>query len=57
MVLAPNWQLVDFGGRLHSFAEDETMMKSIAEFMPPPRIRLTVCSTTSFRTPSRRNSD
>jgi dienelactone hydrolase len=27
-----NWQTLDFGGRLHSFAEEETMMKGIAEF-------------------------
>ena len=27
-----NWQLLDFGGRLHSFAEEETMTKGIAEF-------------------------
>jgi dienelactone hydrolase len=27
-----HWQLLDFGGRLHSFAEEETMMKGIAEF-------------------------
>ncbi len=27
-----NWQLLDFGGRLHSFAEEETMMKGIAEY-------------------------
>ena len=27
-----NWQMLDFGGRLHSFAEEETMMKGIAEF-------------------------
>jgi dienelactone hydrolase len=26
-----NWQMLDFGGRLHSFAEEETMMKGIAE--------------------------
>jgi dienelactone hydrolase len=30
-----NWQLLDFGGRLHSFAEEETMMKGIAEFNAP----------------------
>ncbi|HTV30659.1 MAG TPA: dienelactone hydrolase family protein [Xanthobacteraceae bacterium] len=29
---AANWQLLDFGGRLHSFAEEETMMKGIAEY-------------------------
>jgi dienelactone hydrolase len=27
-----NWQLLDFGGRLHSFSEEETMMKGIAEY-------------------------
>jgi dienelactone hydrolase len=27
-----NWQMLDFGGRLHSFAEEETMMKGIAEY-------------------------
>jgi dienelactone hydrolase len=27
-----NWQLLDFGGRLHSFSEEETMTKGIAEF-------------------------
>jgi dienelactone hydrolase len=27
-----NWQLLDFGGRLHSFAEEETMMKGMAEY-------------------------
>ena len=27
-----NWQMLDFGGRLHSFAEEETMMKDIAEY-------------------------
>jgi dienelactone hydrolase len=30
-----NWQMLDFGGRLHSFAEEETMMKGIAEFNAP----------------------
>lgn len=30
-----NWQMLDFGGRLHSFAEDETMMKGIAEYNEP----------------------
>ena len=30
-----NWQTLDFGGRLHSFAEEETMMKGIAEFNAP----------------------
>lgn len=29
-----NWQLLDFGGRLHSFAEEETMMKGVAEYHP-----------------------
>jgi len=27
-----NWQMLDFGGRLHSFAESETMMPGIAEY-------------------------
>jgi len=27
-----NWQMLDFGGRLHSFAEEETMMKGVAEY-------------------------
>lgn len=27
-----NWQLLDFGGRLHSFAEEETMMAGVAEY-------------------------
>ena len=27
-----NWQMLDFGGRLHSFAEEETMMKGMAEY-------------------------
>jgi dienelactone hydrolase len=27
-----NWQMLVFGGRLHSFAEEETMMKGIAEY-------------------------
>jgi dienelactone hydrolase len=27
-----NWQMLDFGGRLHSFSEEETMMKGIAEY-------------------------
>jgi dienelactone hydrolase len=27
-----NWQMLDFGGRLHSFAEEETMMAGIAEY-------------------------
>ena len=30
-----NWQMLDFGGRLHSFSEEETMMKGIAEFDAP----------------------
>jgi dienelactone hydrolase len=30
-----NWQQLDFGGRLHSFAEEETMMQGIAEFNAP----------------------
>jgi len=30
-----NWQMLDFGGRLHSFDEDETMMKGIAEYNAP----------------------
>ena len=30
-----NWQMLDFGGRLHSFAEEETMMKGIAEYNEP----------------------
>ena len=30
-----NWQLLDFGGRLHSFAEEETMTKGEAEFNAP----------------------
>jgi dienelactone hydrolase len=29
-----NWQLLDFGGRLHSFAESETLMPGVAEFCP-----------------------
>jgi dienelactone hydrolase len=29
-----NWQMLDFGGRLHSFTEEETMMKGIAEYHP-----------------------
>ena len=29
-----NWQLLDFGGRLHSFAEEETMMPGVAEYHP-----------------------
>jgi dienelactone hydrolase len=27
-----NWQMLDFGGRLHSFSEAETMMPGIAEY-------------------------
>lgn len=27
-----NWQLMDFGGHLHSFAEEEAMMKGMAEY-------------------------
>jgi dienelactone hydrolase len=27
-----NWQMLDFGGRLHSFSEEETMMPSVAEY-------------------------
>ncbi|MEW6450634.1 MAG: dienelactone hydrolase family protein [Pseudomonadota bacterium] len=27
-----NWQLLDFGGRLHSFAEEETKMAGVAEY-------------------------
>ena len=27
-----NWQMLDFGGRLHSFAEQETKMPGVAEF-------------------------
>jgi dienelactone hydrolase len=30
--IGANWQMLDFGGRLHSFAEEETMMKGIAEY-------------------------
>jgi dienelactone hydrolase len=30
-----NWQLLDFGGRLHSFAEEESMMPGIAEYNAP----------------------
>ncbi|HXF88967.1 MAG TPA: dienelactone hydrolase family protein [Xanthobacteraceae bacterium] len=29
-----NWQMLDFGGRLHSFSEEETMMPGIAEYHP-----------------------
>ncbi len=30
-----NWQMLDFGGRLHSFAEPETMMPGMAEYNAP----------------------
>ena len=30
-----NWQMLTFGGRLHSFAEEETMMKGVAEYNAP----------------------
>jgi dienelactone hydrolase len=30
-----NWQMLDFGGRLHSFAEEETMMAGVAEYNAP----------------------
>jgi dienelactone hydrolase len=52
-----NWQMLDFGGRLHSFAEEETMMKGVAEYNAPPRTRPSGCSTTSSRTRSTRSSD
>jgi dienelactone hydrolase len=29
-----NWQQLDFGGRLHSFSEEETMMAGVAEYHP-----------------------
>jgi dienelactone hydrolase len=29
-----NWQMLDFGGRLHSFSEEETNMPGIAEYHP-----------------------
>jgi dienelactone hydrolase len=29
-----NWQMLDFGGRLHSFSERETMMPGVAEYHP-----------------------
>ena len=29
-----NWQQLDFGGRLHSFSEAETMMAGVAEYHP-----------------------
>ena len=34
-----NWQMLDFGGRLHSFAEEETMMRGIAEFNAPAALQ------------------
>ena len=40
-----NWQLLDFGGRLHSFAEEETMMKGIAEFNAAAARQAIECST------------
>ncbi len=27
-----NWQMLDFGGRVHSFSEEETMMPGVAEY-------------------------
>lgn len=27
-----NWQMLDFGGRLHSFSEEESMMPGVAEY-------------------------
>ncbi|MBI3434030.1 MAG: dienelactone hydrolase family protein, partial [Proteobacteria bacterium] len=27
-----NWQMLDFGGRVHSFSEEETMMPGVAQF-------------------------
>jgi len=30
-----NWQMLDFGGRLHSFSEEETMMPGVAEYNAP----------------------
>ena len=42
-----NWQMLDFGGRLHSFCEEETDVPGIADTMPAPRSRATRCSTTS----------
>ena len=30
-----NWQMLDFGGRLHSFAEEESLMPGIAEYNAP----------------------
>ena len=29
-----NWQMLDFGGRLHSFAEEESLMPGIAQYDP-----------------------
>jgi dienelactone hydrolase len=29
-----NWQTLDFGGRLHSFSEEETKMAGVAEYHP-----------------------
>jgi dienelactone hydrolase len=52
-----NWQMLDFGGRLHSFAEEETMMKGMPNITPAPRTRPSASSTTSSRTPSTRSSD
>jgi dienelactone hydrolase len=34
-----NWQLLEFGGRLHSFAEEETMTQGIAEFNAPAALQ------------------
>src|SRR5262249_42937567 len=41
-----NWQMLDFGGRLPSFAEEETMMKGIAELNSPAGSRLMGFSVT-----------
>jgi dienelactone hydrolase len=30
-----NWQMLDFGGRLHSFTEEEAMVKGMAEYNAP----------------------
>jgi dienelactone hydrolase len=30
--VAANWQMLDFGGRVHSFTEEETMMPGMAEY-------------------------
>ncbi len=30
-----NWQMLDFGGRIHSFAEEETKMPGVAEYNAP----------------------